>query len=105
MDQARLVNGVLDPDAKGLADLGREAEGAVRLADAVDRRSPAVHFDVAPLKPENRWRRLAAVRRGLRSSEHWRRGQGRNGARDDCASGQHRRRSPGLNFALENSAH
>jgi hypothetical protein len=36
VDQARFVDAVFDTDAKRLADIGRDAERPVRLADAVD---------------------------------------------------------------------
>ena len=69
MDQARFADAVFDPDPKGLADLGREAKGPVWLLDGVDRRRPAVHLDIAPLKPQDRRRRSGAVRRVLRPGE------------------------------------
>ena len=101
MDQARLVNAVFDPDAKGLADLGRYAEGPVWLPDAVDRRRLAVHPDVAALEPKDCRRRRGAVRRGLRSGENWRRGQGRNAARNDRASDSMKTPSTGLRAEKE----
>jgi hypothetical protein len=61
MDQARLVNLVFHADAKRLADIGGEAEGPVRLPDAVDRSRLAVHLDRAALQPEDRPRRRIAA--------------------------------------------
>ena len=58
MDQARFADAVFDPNAKRLADFGREAKGPVWLADGVNRRRLAVHLDVAPLKAQDRRRPL-----------------------------------------------
>src|ERR1700722_17793045 len=66
MDQARFAYAVFDPNAKGFADLGRNAKGPVWLSDAVDRRRFAVHLDVAPLKAQDCRRRCGALRRALR---------------------------------------
>ena len=84
MDQARLVDAVFDPDAKGLADFGGEAERPVRLADAVDRgascRSPRCRAaaisgssGAARSAPggERRRRRPRLRRRGLRAWTAW----------------------------------
>ena len=89
MDQARFADAVFDPDAKGLADLSRDAKGPVWLSDAVDRRRLAVHLDIAPLKAQDRRRRRGAVCRALRPGEDRRRRQARNAASKKCASGQH----------------
>src|SRR5580698_4327889 len=56
MDQARFVDAVFDPNAKGLAYPGRDAKGPVWLPDAVDRRRLAVHLDVAPPEAQDRRR-------------------------------------------------
>ena len=67
MDEARLVDAVLDPHPKGLADLGDEAEGAVRLTDGEYGGCLAVHLDVAPLELEDGRLRAACDRRASRA--------------------------------------
>ena len=64
MDEARLVDAVLDPHAEGLADLGRQAERPVGLTDAEHRGGPAVHLDVAALQSEDGRGRRGPSRRG-----------------------------------------
>jgi hypothetical protein len=84
MNEARFVDAVLDPDAKGLADLGGEAERPVRLTDAVHRGRLAVHLDRAPLQSEDGRGRRSLGLGGERRSR-----QGRSAALEDRASGQH----------------
>src|SRR5437764_493983 len=62
MDQARLVDLVLQPDAKWLADIGCEAVRAVRLPDAEDGSRLSVDHDGAGLKLKYRPRRRIAAR-------------------------------------------
>src|ERR1700746_1862947 len=61
VDQARLADPVFDTNAKGLADLGRDAECPVRLFDAVDRSRLAVYLDMPALQPEDCPRRCVAA--------------------------------------------
>jgi len=69
VDQARRVDFVFDTDAKRLADIGRDAGGAVGLADAIDRSRLPVDLDIAALQLKDRPGRIAvgpAARRVLR---------------------------------------
>jgi hypothetical protein len=47
VDQARLVDAVFHADAKRLADIGRDAERSVRLADAIDGSRFSFNHDIA----------------------------------------------------------
>jgi hypothetical protein len=64
MDQARLVDLVLQSDAKWLADIGREAVRAVRLPDPEDGSRLSVDYDGAGLKLKYRPRRRVSTRPG-----------------------------------------
>ena len=79
VDQARLVDAVLDPHAEGLADLGDEPGRAVRLIEAEDGGRLAVHLDVAPADFDDGWRGLSP--RGERGS-----GEGRSSPRKDSTT-------------------
>ena len=77
MNETRFVEAVLDPDAKGLADVDEKAGYAVRLADAVDGSRLAVHHDFAWRYLEDRRRRLRPRDKGgaRRGPPRLRRGQ------------------------------
>ena len=62
VDQARLFDMVFDPNAKWLADVAGDSEGAVGLADAKDGSGLAVHLYVTALEPQHRWRGVTRLR-------------------------------------------
>jgi hypothetical protein len=62
VDQARLSDAVLDTDAKRLADIGRDTERPIRLADAINGSRLSVDRDIAALQLKDRPRRRIAVR-------------------------------------------
>src|SRR5262249_36726457 len=63
MDQARLVDFVLQTHPEALPHLGSDPEGAVELPDAENRCRLAVHLDTAPLDPQHRRRKLVRALR------------------------------------------
>jgi len=89
MDQARLVDLVFDADAKRLADIGGDAEGPVRLADAVNGSRLAVHLDSAALQPEDRSRRGIAGGRVLRLRGKTQASRSREGSHYHGPAGKH----------------
>jgi hypothetical protein len=94
VDQARLVDCVFHTNAKRLADIGRDAERPVGLADAIDGSRLSVHLDIAALQLKDRPRRRIVVRpaggRVLRSRDVTQaRRRRRKGSHYDGASGKH----------------
>src|SRR6516225_967011 len=93
MDQARLADRVFNTNAKGLADLRRDAECPVRLLDAVDRSRLAVYLDIPALQPEDCPRRGVAAgpagRRVLRFRDAPPASRRRKGSEDGGTTRQH----------------
>lgn len=93
VDQARLSDAVLDTDAKRLADIGRDTERPIRLADAINGSRLSVDRDIAALQLKDRPRRRIAVRpaatRVLRSRDGMKASRCRKACHDNGTSGQH----------------